>query len=147
MAELQQIATGPGLVFDVMVDGPAGGPLVLMLHGASESFHMWRAQLPALAAAGFRALAPSQRGYSAGARPTTADVASWIDALLAEYAERQNARVKAIAAYARGVACRHRTIAAHFGERLARCGSVCDICAPTTDHRPPTDDRRPTTDQ
>ena len=30
---------------------------------------MWRHQLPALAAAGFRAVAPDQRGYSAGARP------------------------------------------------------------------------------
>jgi pimeloyl-ACP methyl ester carboxylesterase len=59
MTELRQIATGPGLVFDVFIEGPAEGPLVLLLHGASESFHMWRAQLPALAAAGFRAVAPN----------------------------------------------------------------------------------------
>jgi pimeloyl-ACP methyl ester carboxylesterase len=85
MAELQQIATGPGLVFDAFADGPANGPLVLLLHGASESFHMWRAQLPALAAAGFRAVAPSQRGYSAGARPPTDDFASYaIDLLMAD---------------------------------------------------------------
>ena len=85
MAELQQIAIVPGLVFDAFVDGPADGPLVLMLHGASESFHMWRAQLPALAAAGFRAVAPSQRGYSAGARPATDDLASYtIDLLIAD---------------------------------------------------------------
>jgi pimeloyl-ACP methyl ester carboxylesterase len=85
MANLQQIATGPGLVFDVFVDGPADAPLVLMLHGASESFHMWRAQLPALAAAGFRAVAPSQRGYSAGARPPTSDIAKYvIDLLIAD---------------------------------------------------------------
>jgi len=85
MAHLQKIATEPGLVFDVFVDGPAYGPLVLMLHGASESFHMWRAQLPALAAAGFRAVAPSQRGYSAGARPPTGDVAQYvIDLLIAD---------------------------------------------------------------
>jgi pimeloyl-ACP methyl ester carboxylesterase len=85
MAELQQIATGPGLVFDAFVDGPADGPLVLMLHGASESFHMWRAPLPALAAAGFRAVAPSQRGYSAGARPPTDDLAGYaIDLLIAD---------------------------------------------------------------
>jgi pimeloyl-ACP methyl ester carboxylesterase len=85
MAHLQKIATKPGLVFDVFVDGPAYGPLVLMLHGASESFHMWRAQLPALAAAGFRAVAPSQRGYSAGARPPTGDVAQYvIDLLIAD---------------------------------------------------------------
>jgi pimeloyl-ACP methyl ester carboxylesterase len=85
MPTLQQIATGPGLAFDAFVDGPAEAPLVLLLHGASESFHMWRAQLPALAAAGFRAVAPSQRGYSPGARPPTDDVANYsFDLLMAD---------------------------------------------------------------
>jgi pimeloyl-ACP methyl ester carboxylesterase len=85
MAKLQQMATGSGLVFDVFTDGPADAPLVLMLHGASESFHMWRAQLPALADAGFCAVAPSQRGYSAGARPPTGDVAEYaIELLMAD---------------------------------------------------------------
>jgi pimeloyl-ACP methyl ester carboxylesterase len=77
MAQLRQIATAPDLVFDAMVDGPAGGPPVLLLHGFAESFHMWRLQLPALAAAGYRAIAPSQRGYSAGARPGTANLANY----------------------------------------------------------------------
>ena len=77
MAELRKIETGPGLVFDVLVDGAADAPLVLLLHGFSESLHMWRSQLPALAAAGYRAVAPSQRGYSSGARPDPADVASY----------------------------------------------------------------------
>jgi len=77
MAEQRKIETGPGLVFDVLIDGPADGALVLLLHGFAESFHMWRAQLPALAASGFRALAPSQRGYSPGARPPTDDFASY----------------------------------------------------------------------
>jgi pimeloyl-ACP methyl ester carboxylesterase len=85
MAPLRQVTTGPGLVFDVFVDGPADAPLVLLLHGASESFHMWRAQLPALAAAGFRAVAPSQRGYSAGARPSTGDFSNYtFDLLMAD---------------------------------------------------------------
>jgi len=85
MAKLQQITTEPGLVFDVFLAGPADGPLVLLLHGASESFHMWRAQLPALAAAGFRVVAPSQRGYAAGARPPTDDVSRYgIDLLMAD---------------------------------------------------------------
>ena len=57
--------------FDFTVDaaGPASGPAVLLLHGFPQNRHMWRHQLRALAAAGFRALAPDQRGYSAGARP------------------------------------------------------------------------------
>jgi pimeloyl-ACP methyl ester carboxylesterase len=73
MIEAKKIETEPGLVFDVLVDGAAGDPLVLLMHGFSESFHMWRPQLSALAAAGYRAVAPSQRGYSPGARPDTAD--------------------------------------------------------------------------
>ncbi len=85
MTELRKIETRPGLVFDVLMDGPADRPLVLLLHGFAESFHMWRAQLPALAAAGFRAVAPSQRGYSAGARPPTDDVANYrFELLLAD---------------------------------------------------------------
>jgi pimeloyl-ACP methyl ester carboxylesterase len=77
MTVLRHIATGPGLVFDVLTAGADDAPLVLLLHGFAESFHMWRAQLPALAAAGYRAVAPSQRGYSAGARPPADDFASY----------------------------------------------------------------------
>jgi len=85
MAELLKIETGPGLVFDVFADGSANGPLVLLLHGFAESFHMWRAQLPLLAAAGYRAVAPSQRGYSPGARPEAADAANYgFDRLVAD---------------------------------------------------------------
>jgi tetratricopeptide (TPR) repeat protein len=58
-----------------------------------------------------------------------ADVSAQLDALLAEYAARQDVRVEAIAAYGRQVSCRHRAIAAHFGERLAPCGASCDMCA------------------
>ncbi|GAA3661463.1 alpha/beta hydrolase [Nonomuraea antimicrobica] len=39
------------------------GPLVLLLHGWPESWYSWRHQLPALAAAGYHAVAPDQRGY------------------------------------------------------------------------------------
>jgi len=85
MAELLKIEIGPGLVLDALVDGAADGPLVLLLHGFAESFHMWRAQLPALAAAGYRAVAPSQRGYSPGARPEVADTANYrFDRLMAD---------------------------------------------------------------
>lgn len=77
MTELTRIAVAPGLVFDVLVAGPAHGPLVLLLHGFAESFHTWRAQIAALAAAGYRAVAPSQRGYSPGARPDPADASNY----------------------------------------------------------------------
>ncbi len=39
------------------------GPLVLLLHGFPELWYSWRHQLPALAAAGYRAIAPDIRGY------------------------------------------------------------------------------------
>ena len=45
------------------------GPLVLLLHGFPEFWWTWRTQLVTLAAAGYRAVAPDQRGYSPGARP------------------------------------------------------------------------------
>jgi len=39
------------------------GPLVLLLHGFPECWYSWRHQLPALAAAGYHAVAPDVRGY------------------------------------------------------------------------------------
>ena len=38
------------------------GPLVVLCHGWPESWYSWRHQIPALAAAGFRVVAPDQRG-------------------------------------------------------------------------------------
>jgi pimeloyl-ACP methyl ester carboxylesterase len=45
------------------------GPPVVLLHGFPEFWYSWRHQLPALAAAGFRAIAPDQRGYNLSDRP------------------------------------------------------------------------------
>ena len=39
------------------------GPLVILCHGFPELGYSWRHQLPALAEAGFHAVAPDQRGY------------------------------------------------------------------------------------
>ena len=60
-------------VFDARAAGPADGPLVLLLHGFPQSSFEWMAQLDALAEAGFRAVAPDQRGYSPDARPEGID--------------------------------------------------------------------------
>ena len=70
------ITTAAG-TFTADVVGPDSGPLVLLLHGFPQSRHTWRAQLPALADAGFRAVAIDQRGYSPGVRPDPADLASY----------------------------------------------------------------------
>jgi pimeloyl-ACP methyl ester carboxylesterase len=45
------------------------GPLVLLIHGFPESWYSWRHQLPALAAAGYRAVAIDVRGYGRSSRP------------------------------------------------------------------------------
>ena len=71
MIAIKKIPTSPDLTFDVMVCGDEDAPLVLLLHGFAESFSMWRSQMPPLATMGYRPVAPSQRGYSAGARPDT----------------------------------------------------------------------------
>jgi pimeloyl-ACP methyl ester carboxylesterase len=73
----------------VVVDGD--GPLVLFVHGFPESWYSWRFQLPAVAAAGFRAAALDVRGYGRSSRPSAVesyrmvelvdDVAAVIDAL------------------------------------------------------------------
>ncbi|WP_030244811.1 MULTISPECIES: alpha/beta fold hydrolase [unclassified Streptomyces] len=65
-----------------LVPSPAGrlhlveqgdGPLVLLLHGFPESWYAWRHQLPALAAAGCRAVAVDVRGYGRSSRPAAVE--------------------------------------------------------------------------
>ena len=83
MADLEKITLQPGLTFDALTAGKPGAPLVLLLHGFAESMHCWRAQVAALADAGYRAVAPGQRGYSPGARPDVSDSANYhIDRLM-----------------------------------------------------------------
>lgn len=47
------------------------GPLVLFCHGWPESWYSWRQQLAAVAAAGFRAVAPDMRGYGGTDAPAS----------------------------------------------------------------------------
>jgi pimeloyl-ACP methyl ester carboxylesterase len=46
------------------------GPLVVLLHGFPEFWFGWRFQIPALAEAGFRVVAPDMRGYNLSSRPS-----------------------------------------------------------------------------
>jgi pimeloyl-ACP methyl ester carboxylesterase len=77
MTQIEKITIAPALAFDALVAGEPGAPLVLLLHGFAESMHCWRAQIAALATAGYRAVAPGQRGYSPGARPDPGDTANY----------------------------------------------------------------------
>jgi pimeloyl-ACP methyl ester carboxylesterase len=58
-----------GLTFSVRDDGPLDGPVVIALHGFPQTSASWAAVTPLLVAAGYRVLAPDQRGYSRGAQP------------------------------------------------------------------------------
>jgi pimeloyl-ACP methyl ester carboxylesterase len=81
----------PDGIFDAVAAGPRHGRKVLLLHGFPEFGIEWDHQLRALAAAGYRAVAPDQRGYSPGVRPTrienyqldyaVGDVRAMVDAL------------------------------------------------------------------
>ena len=59
-----------GFVFDVVDGGPAGATPVVLLHGFPQTAGMWDPVAGRLHAAGYRTLAPDQRGASPGARPT-----------------------------------------------------------------------------
>ena len=72
------------------------GPAVFLLHGFPELAFSWRHQLPAIAAAGFRAIAPDQRGYGRSDAPPNvsdyridhlvADITGLLDKLELEHA-------------------------------------------------------------
>jgi pimeloyl-ACP methyl ester carboxylesterase len=80
-----------GLTFRARVAGPESGELVILLHGFPSTSAQWLEQLRALGEAGYRVVAPDQRGYSPQARPTapgsyalsnlSADVLAMADAL------------------------------------------------------------------
>src|SRR4051794_27569851 len=86
---LPSTAGQPPLTLSVHQQGD--GPAVVFSHGFPELAFSWRHQLPALAAAGFRAIAPDQRGYGASDAPAaieqygltelTGDLIGLIDAL------------------------------------------------------------------
>ncbi|MFN7941471.1 MAG: alpha/beta hydrolase [Thermoanaerobaculia bacterium] len=80
-AEPPRLDDSPGLVLrarfvdlsdvrlHVVEAGPESGPPVLLLHGFPEFWWGWRRQIPALAAAGLRVIAPDQRGYHLSGKP------------------------------------------------------------------------------
>ena len=58
--------TARGLTFPYRVTGPERGREVLLLHGFPQYSLEWAAQLEELGGAGYRTVAPDQRGYAAG---------------------------------------------------------------------------------
>ena len=60
---------GVGIEFEVTGEGRP----VVLLHGFPDSGRLWRNQVPALAAAGFRVIVPDLRGYGASDKPADVD--------------------------------------------------------------------------
>jgi len=84
-----------GLRFNLAEAGT--GPAVVLLHGFPDSWRLWRHEIPALAAAGRRVVAPDLRGFGESDRPSdvrdyampklVADVVGLLDALGIEQAD------------------------------------------------------------
>jgi pimeloyl-ACP methyl ester carboxylesterase len=106
MSQTHRLVEVPGGRIHVVEQG--SGPLVLLVHGFPESWYSWRHQLPALAAAGFRAVAVDVRGYGRSSAP----------ARVADY--RMLAHVADNAAVVRGLGERSAVIVGHdWGSSIA----------------------------
>ena len=62
-----------GVRLRVIEAGDRGAPVVVLAHGFPELAYSWRHQIPALAEAGYRVLAPDQRGYGGSSKPGAVD--------------------------------------------------------------------------
>ena len=92
------------------------GPLVLLIHGFPEGWWSWRHQLPAIASAGFRAVAIDVRGYGGSSRP--AEVQAY----------RMLAHVADTVAVVRGLAADTAVVIGHdWGAPIA---SACALMRP-----------------
>ena len=69
MAPVERFVDVNGVRLRILEAGPPDGPVVLLAHGFPELAYSWRHQIPALAAAGYRVIAPDQRGYGGSSRP------------------------------------------------------------------------------
>jgi pimeloyl-ACP methyl ester carboxylesterase len=84
-----------GVRLHVAEAGPEGGAAVLLLHGFPDLWYGWRHQMAALAARGYRAVAPDLRGYGDSSVPpdassyTTFHVVGDLVALIAELGQPQ----------------------------------------------------------
>lgn len=78
-----------GIEQNVVLEGAADGPTVLLVHGLGWDHTLWRGQIDRLTAAGWRVVAPDLRGMGASGKPDAAysvdlyaeDMLALIDAL------------------------------------------------------------------
>ena len=77
------------------------------------------------------AVREGQRAMCLRLEPVAGDAAATLQALLDRARRQAEERIGQIVAYTGTTRCRHAAIAAHFGERLDDCGTVCDNCTGT----------------
>lgn len=58
-----------GLMFNIVCEGAKDAPLIILLHGFPECWLTWEAQIQPLVDAGYRVMAPDQRGYNLTDKP------------------------------------------------------------------------------
>jgi pimeloyl-ACP methyl ester carboxylesterase len=83
MRQERFLTVDDGVKLHVVEQGPAGGPLVLFVHGFPEFWWTWHRQMDALSAAGFRCVAYDQRGYNLSDKPLGLDAVK-LDRLCAD---------------------------------------------------------------
>lgn len=114
-----------GIQLHVVQAGPKSGTPVVLLHGFPETWRCWVRQLPALAQAGCRVIAPDQRGYNLSDKPEgirsycldelTKDILGLIDALEYQKVNLVGHDFGALVAW---------TLATQHPERLHRLGII-----------------------
>jgi pimeloyl-ACP methyl ester carboxylesterase len=73
LTSTERLVETNGVQLRVIDAGDHGAPVVILAHGFPELAYSWRHQIPALAEAGYRVLAPDQRGYGGSEKPQSVD--------------------------------------------------------------------------
>jgi pimeloyl-ACP methyl ester carboxylesterase len=69
LTSAERLVEANGVQLRVIDAGERDAPVVVLAHGFPELAYSWRHQIPVLAEAGYRVLAPDQRGYGGSSRP------------------------------------------------------------------------------
>jgi pimeloyl-ACP methyl ester carboxylesterase len=73
LTSTERLVETNGVQLRVIDAGDTGAPVVVLAHGFPELAYSWRHQIPALTEAGYRVLAPDQRGYGGSSKPDAVD--------------------------------------------------------------------------
>ncbi len=73
LTSTERLVETNGVQLRVIDAGDPGAPVVILAHGFHELAYSWRHQIPVLAGAGYRVLAPDQRGYGGSSKPEAVD--------------------------------------------------------------------------